>query len=179
VSSDSLSKSTPCPLTTSLSAWRNRLSLAIGAILPLLLTVGCSGLEGPVRIKVAGHVTLDGVPLAFGVIRFIPQDDKAGPAASTQIIGGEFQFSREDGPVVASHRVEIEATDFQNFDIDDEAAFADQVQKTGMTPLGRNPVPASYNHASTLTAIVTDANDQSFQFDLTSQISSQIQKVVR
>jgi hypothetical protein len=85
----------------------------------------------------------------------------------------------DDGPVVASHRVEIEATDFQNFDIDNEAAFAAQVQKTGTSPLGRNPVPAIYNHASTLTAMVPETNDQSFQFDLKSQISSQSQKDVR
>jgi hypothetical protein len=76
----------------------------------------------------------------------------------------------DDGPVVASHRVEIEATDFQNFDIDNEAAFAEQAQKTGKSPLASNPVPFTYNHASTLTARVTDANDQSFRFDLKSQL---------
>ena len=35
-----------------------------------------------------------------------------------------------DGAVIANHRVEIEATDDQGFSIDDEAAFAAEVEKS-------------------------------------------------
>jgi hypothetical protein len=141
----------------------------MGASFLISLMAGCSGPEGPVRNAVAGNVTLDGVPLGLGVVRFIPRDENAGPGASSQVIGGEFQFTDEDGPVIATHRVEIEATDFQGFEIDDEAAFAAKTQETGKSPLALNPVPTVYNSASILTATVTDADDQTFQFDLKSK----------
>ena len=117
-------------------------------------------------MSVSGTVILDESPLAFGVIRFVPNDEKAGPGAATQILEGEFQFSADDGPVIASHRVEIEATDFQSFEIDDEAAFATEVERTGESPLANNPVPAIYNTKSILTASVSEKDDQSFTFTL-------------
>ena len=68
--------------------------------------------------------------------------------------------------MIANHRVEIEATEFQDFAIDDEAAFAAAAEATGVSPVAVNPVPAIYNSRSTLTASVTDADGQSFAFDL-------------
>lgn len=144
------------------------LTLLIGASLLLFLNAGCGGSEGPQRIAVAGTVTLDGTPMSFGLIRFNPKDDISGPGAMAQIVGGEFMFNTENGPVVGNHRIEIEATDFQSFEIDDETAFALQMQTTGMSPLANNPVPAIYNTASTLTATVTESDDQKFPFDLKS-----------
>lgn len=146
----------------------NRVTMLVGASL-LLFNAGCGGSDGPERIAVVGTVTLDGSPMSFGSIRFIPKKEEAGPGAMARIIGGEFAFTADDGPVVANHRVEIEATDHQNFAIDDEAAFAAQTQKTGKSPLAINPVPANYNRQSTLTATVTNSNSQSFTFDLKSE----------
>ena len=144
------------------------LPLAFGAMLLALLNVGCGGADGPVRIPVSGTVTVDELPLASGMIRFVPKDDKSGPGASTQIIDGVFRFSADDGPVIASHRVEIEAIGYQNFEIDDETGFAAEMTKTGKSPLATNPIPAIYNSKSTLTETVTDAADQSFQFAIKS-----------
>lgn len=144
------------------------LRLLIGASLLLFLNAGCGGNDGPQRIAVSGTVTLDGTPMSFGLIRFIPRDEKAGPGAMAQIVGGEYKFDTENGPVVGTHRIEIEATDFQSFEIDDETAFALQMQTTGMSPLANNPVPAIYNTSSALTAAVTESGDQKFPFDLKS-----------
>jgi hypothetical protein len=141
--------------------------LAFTALL-VLLTSGCSGPEGPMRIPVSGRVMLDGQPLTAGVVRFIPAEGVTGPGAATQVTNGEFCFSDDDGPIAASHRVEIEATDFQGFAIDDEAAFAAHAQKTGRSPMASNPIPPIYNRASTLAALVTDAEDQKFEFVLSS-----------
>lgn len=74
----------------------------------------------------------------------------------------------DSGPVVGNHRIEIEATDFQGFEIDNEAAFASQMQATGMSPVARNPVPAIYDRASMLMATVTDSDGQRFVFELKS-----------
>jgi hypothetical protein len=43
------------------------------------------------------------------------------------------------------------------------------VMQTGRSPLGRNPIPATYNINSTLTVFVQDSNDQTFPFDLRSK----------
>ena len=142
------------------------LSVSFGSILFITQLAGCGSAEGPVRIPVTGKVTLDETPLLTGVIRFVPADNDGGPAASTRIVGGEFEFSSDNGPVIANHRVEIEATEFQDFAIDDEAAFAVAAEATGESPIAVNPVPAIYNSRSTLTASVTDADGQSFAFDL-------------
>jgi hypothetical protein len=132
----------------------------------LILISGCSSDEGPVRFATTGTVQLDGIPMSSGVIRFVPAEGNGGPAAVAKIIGGEFDFTSADGPIAGPHRVEIEATDHQNFAIDDESAFAAQMQKTGRSPLANNPVPAIYNSASTLTATVENRPDQTFDFDL-------------
>jgi hypothetical protein len=149
-------------------AFVRKRALWVNGLLMILLAMGCGGSEGPLRVPVSGSVLLDGQPLTSGVVRFIPQEGADGPGALTQVINGEFHFSDDDGPIIADHRVEIEATEFQGFAIDDEAAFAAHAQTTGRSPLARNPIPPTYNRDSTLTALVTDAEDQKFEFVLTS-----------
>lgn len=128
--------------------------------------VGCSGSADPERVSVRGHVTLDGIPLGLGLVRLIPIDPQGGPGAMTTIVGGDFEFTVENGPVVGQHRVEIEATDFQAFDIDDEAAFAREMAATGKSPLAENPVPERYNTASQLTARIEAVDNPPLKFDL-------------
>ncbi len=137
-------------------------------ILLMMAVAGCGGADGPVRYPVSGKVTLDGTPLSSGVIRLVPVDQES-PGAFAQIRDGEFQFTEEAGPVEATYRVEIEAAEHTGFEIDDEAAFATAMQKTGRSPMADNPVPATYNRASTLTAEVTGDTGQEFQFDLSSR----------
>jgi hypothetical protein len=72
-----------------------------------------------------------------------------------------------DGPVTGSHRVEIEATDYLGFAIDDESAFA-AAKKDKHTQLTRNPVPEIYNRKSTLVAEITTEGSKPLQFDLLS-----------
>ena len=71
-------------------------------VLAALLVAGCA--DGPPYGDVRGEVTLDGRPLAEGVVRFIPVDGKS-PTASALITDGTF---RERVPV-GTHRVEISA----------------------------------------------------------------------
>lgn len=153
-----------------LAGWSAGRSRPLLVTLSLLcLAIGCGGPDGPVRVAVSGQVTLDGAPLTSGVIRFIPQTEAAGPAASLSIVGGQFTSTAADGPVIGTHRVEIEAVDHQGFAIDDEAAFSARVEQTGQSPLACNPIPVIYNSASTLTATVTEADNPTFQFALSTQ----------
>ncbi len=135
-------------------------------LLLLFLTMGCSGSDQPERFAVKGTVTLDGVPLGLGLIRLIPISPGGGPGAMTTIVGGDFEFSEENGPVAGVHRVEIEATDHQIFDIDDEAAFAAEMAKSGKSPLSDNPVPPRYNTASKLTTTIDGSETAPLDFEL-------------
>jgi hypothetical protein len=135
----------------------------------ICLTSGCSHGDGLQRNAISGTITIDGAPLKSGVVRLIPITPHTGPGAMERVSDGFFQFTEDNGPVTAEHRVEIEATDHQPFAIDDEAAFASYTKTTGRSPLARNPIPAFYNSASTLTVNVADVENQLFLFELKSR----------
>jgi hypothetical protein len=135
----------------------------------LLAMIGCSSDDPLNRQAVSGHVNVDGIPLPHGLIRFVPQGTTTGPGVMAEILNGQFCFSKDSGPIPGTHRVEIEATQFHGFAIDNEAAYTATVMQTGRSPLGRNPIPAAYNSNSTLTAFVQDSNDQTIPFDLRSK----------
>lgn len=150
---------------------RSLLRIAMCSILTLTVhgsIIGCGGPEGPLRVSAMGTVTLDGVPLKSGQIRFIPVQVEQGPAAATLIQDGAFEFEDDRGPVLGEHRVEIEATDFQGFEIDDEEAFGQRAEKTRGVGIPQNPVPKAYNVHSTLKETVSANGPNSFLFDLKS-----------
>jgi hypothetical protein len=72
----------------------------------LLLLAGCD--SGPKIVPISGQVLIDGKPLQFGYVRFIPQDSRlSGGALDAQ---GRFKLTclREgDGAVIGRHMVEI------------------------------------------------------------------------
>jgi hypothetical protein len=139
------------------------------AALASLLTVlaaGCgSGEEPPPRVPVTGDVTLNGEPLKSGVIRFIPDAATTGPAAMATINDGQYVLTDEDGPIFGHHRVEIEATNYLGFELDDEQAYA-AYATAGGAPIGNNPIPANYNRQTTLAAEVTSEDGHEFDYDL-------------
>jgi hypothetical protein len=164
----------------SISRWRTersavRISIngrALSALLVLAIVApfatGCGSDEGPPRAAARGVVSLDGQPLVEGVIRYIPAGENKGPAAAAVIRDGKYEMTEEDGPVIGSHRVEIEATGHYGFAIDDEAAFAERVEKNGGR-MARNPVPETYNRRSTLTAQISADSTNALDFNLSSQ----------
>lgn len=123
---------------------------------------GCNPAESLWRAPVGGSVSFNGVPLPAGVVRFVPTGQTTGPVAVAAIKEGRFDLPRQDGPVVGSHRVEIEATGFQGFDLDDEQAFAARAQKRQRMP--PNPVPAEYNRNSRLNLTLSAEGDQNLDF---------------
>ncbi|MEM7557861.1 MAG: hypothetical protein AAF394_01935, partial [Planctomycetota bacterium] len=80
-------------------------------VLACVLLAGCGGTDGPPRAAVEGTVTLDGKPLATGMVRFVPKDGTPGQKVSVSIEAGKFSVSAEHGPAVGKHRVEIESSD--------------------------------------------------------------------
>lgn len=136
-----------------------------GTLVVLLLMGGCGGPTGPVRGPVAGKVTVGGAPLKSGVIRFLPTGQTNGPAAVATIKEGTYVLDGEAAPVVGTHRVEIEATDYTDFAIDDEKAYAERAAQ-GKQPIPKNPVAEVYNKQSQLTAQVPQGGNRELDFRL-------------
>lgn len=148
---------------------RNWVSGFLSSLLLLCSSSGCGHSDDLQRNAISGTITIDGAPLESGVVRLIPIEPHSGPGSMEKVTEGAFQFTEENGPIAAQHRVEIEATEHVAFAIDDEAAFASFVKSTGRSPLARNPIPAIYNSASTLTANIENTADQRFVFELKSR----------
>lgn len=75
----------------------------------LLVVAGC-GDGRPQRVPVSGRVLIDGQPLKFGYVRFIPRGARA--SGGTLDESGRFVlgcFEVEDGAVLGEHQVEVMA----------------------------------------------------------------------
>ena len=98
---------------------------ALSLLCIAMLGVGCGGRpdDEPVRASVSGMVTFDGEPLSEGVIRFIPTEGTTGPQVTGVISNGAFELPESHGPVVGTHRVEINSTDTGGLAMDDEEAL--------------------------------------------------------
>lgn len=142
-----------------------RFTKLCGAV-ALAAALGCGRGEGPQRAAATGSVELDGKPLKAGVVRFIPVGDTQGPAAVATVADGGFELTKSEGPVVGGHRVEIEAIDYFGFALEDEAAFARQIEAAPPAARLKNPVPDAYNRHSTLTAKIEAGKPNPLSFKL-------------
>ncbi|HEV2969546.1 MAG TPA: hypothetical protein VGY55_06105 [Pirellulales bacterium] len=99
----------------------SKLILLLFAVLPLIVTAGCGRGDAnlPPRAKVTGLVTLDGRPLATGMVMFVPDADRQtnGPPAVGGIDAtGHYELTTDrqssgDGAIIGFHRVRIVASE--------------------------------------------------------------------
>jgi len=136
----------------------------------VLLLIGCSGGgEGsPPRAAVKGTVTLDGQPLAKGVVNFVPQGETEGPMTTAPVEDGSYSLPEESGPLVGTHRVEIESRDLGGMAPDDEQAIQ-KLRQQGVKRLKVVKIPVAYNKRSQLTATVEADTENQFDFQLSSK----------
>lgn len=130
--------------------------------------VGCGRKAVLPRAAVEGLVDIDGTKLASGVVRFIPTQGTEGPAAVATVTNGEFKLAQKAGPLVGTQRVEIDALNYQGFELDDEQAFVANVEQKRKEEKPKNPVPNAYNTRSTLTVTVNEKGPNKFDFHLRS-----------
>lgn len=90
----------------------NKMAKLSSLFLLLTLVAGCS--DGrPERLLVSGQVLIDGEPLTFGFIRFVPKG--ARPSSSKLDEQGHFNLScydKHDGIIPGVHRVEVNAAEW-------------------------------------------------------------------
>lgn len=86
-------------------------SVASLATLACLAFAGCN--DGrPTRVPVSGTVTLDGQPLTYGNVRFVPTSDR--PSSGKLDERGRFTlqcYDGGDGAVVGPHRIQVSASE--------------------------------------------------------------------
>lgn len=80
----------------------------------LMLCVGIVGCNDgrPKRVSVAGTITIDGQPLTYGNVRFVPENDRPSYGKLDQ--EGRFKltcFDGGDGAVIGPHRVQVSASE--------------------------------------------------------------------
>ena len=130
-----------------------------------LAAAGCStsGDDLP-REPVTGTVTLDGQPLANGVISFNPVGERmAGGdqvSGGAQITGGKFTIPRETGLVPGNYNVTINAAS--------QSERTKPAQAGGGKPseLPKELIPAKYNSSTELKADVKKGVPNDFTFTL-------------
>ena len=86
-----------------------KMATLCGSCLVIAMCFGC-GKKGPHRAAVSGRVTLDGQPIAQGVIQFLPVEGTVGPETGGIITNGQYDIPRERGPIVGKSRIELRAS---------------------------------------------------------------------
>ena len=122
--------------------------------------VGCSG-DGSRMLE--GTVTLDGEPLSAGSVQFFPAYGTDGVATAGKIDQGRFVIPVEKGMGPGKYRVEIWAALRKTGKKVSDFATGQPVDEFEQV------IPAKYNRESTLTAEITAAGPNRFEFKLTSR----------
>lgn len=148
----------------------NLLRMWQAEIVACLIITGCSGPDGPQRVAVEGNVTMDGVPLAKGLIRFVPQRPARGPRVGGPIVDGRYRFEQPGGPVVGTMRVEIwpDESDL----LRQALAHPAESHKHNPANLLANQIPIRYNDQSRLVVETTSEDPNRFDFELFSKNGS-------
>jgi hypothetical protein len=119
---------------------------------------GC-GSSGP-NERVHGKVTLNGAPVAKGVISLAPVE--SGPSAAGEIVDGQYDIGPEKGPLPGRYKVSISGmigTGKQEKDPD-----------TGETwEVMRESIPERYNSRTELIMEVKADGDNEFDYALSSK----------
>ena len=127
---------------------------------------GCGGPSDELpREAISGKVSLDGQPLATGVIQFRPTSSEPAPAGA-QIKDGAFSIPRNEGPTPGNYKVVINAAGEAKALSAAESSGEKAIKRGGLAP---ELIPPQYNSNSTLTAKVEAGKANTFEFALKSK----------
>jgi len=136
------------------------------AFAALLSGPGCGGAssDGLDRKSVYGKVTLDGAPLAKGVISFDPDGGTPGAVPAGGVItDGSYSIDAATGPTPGKYKVSIRSASTET--LDDSNGPGPSLRKKAAV----DPIPERYNTKSTLTAEVKASGSTTVDFALTSK----------
>lgn len=114
----------------------------------------------------SGKVTLDGAPLAKGVISFDPADGSPGAVPAGGVIAdGSYSIDAASGPTPGKYKVSIRTGVASSPLAENAAPGAPPRPKKGEA----EPIPKKYNSASELSAEVAASGSTSANFELTTK----------
>ncbi|WP_337173175.1 hypothetical protein [Paludisphaera sp.] len=124
---------------------------------------GSASGDGLNRKAVSGRVTVDGTPLAKGVIAFEPAEGSSGgvPAGGV-VIDGAYSIDATSGPTPGKYKVSIRSAPTVASPAEKAAPGAPPRRTKGEA----DSIPAKYNTASELTAEVAASGATSADFAL-------------
>lgn len=127
--------------------------------------VGCNSADGLPRESVSGTVSVEGKPLAKGLITFLPSDPDVPTQGGGNITDGKYSIPKDQGLVPGKYKVVISAPD------DKPETVVDKTNDMpGMPPtLPKEVIPSRYNKESLLVAEVTAGGKNSFEYNLTNE----------
>lgn len=144
-----------------------RFLATVACAIGLLLVLGCGRSAGPRRVAVRGAILFDNRPLKAGRIKFTPIESSKGPAAVATVTDGFYDFDARSGPVVGKHKVQIESIVDPGFELDNEAAYAQQAsQRVAKPVLPPQPIPPEFNERTTLTVTVSPEGEKKLDFSV-------------
>lgn len=130
-------------------------------VLTALFVSGCGAAKDPLgRLPISGTVTLDGVPLDKGAIRFEPQDAQAGTPSGAMIDKGRYELPRDQGLAPGVYRVILTAAEAST-----ENRTADEIMNNPGPP-PKELIPPSYNRQSKITVEVKAQGPNQFDFPI-------------
>ena len=130
----------------------------------LLLQLGCG--DGSGRVPISGTVTLDGQPLAKGLIQLEPEaDEEAGSAIGAVIQRGMFTVPQHEGPFPGHYLVRI----YANSGV--QASPAPGQSERSPRPM-IDLIPDRYNGQSILNIEIETEQSNHFKFELRSEDES-------
>lgn len=136
------------------------------AFLSLAISAGILGCGGDTigRNAVTGTVTMDGAPLDYGAINFLPDaGNSAQVGAGAVIENGEYSIPREQGLPPGKYRVAITSPSGGAPSEPDKGLTAEQAMNQA-TVASKEQLPPKYNTETELTAEVS-AGSAPLQFD--------------
>jgi hypothetical protein len=131
-----------------------------------LILAGCGGGWASLpREAVSGGVTVDGKPLAAGIVSFVPTDPNGPTQANITVMGGKYALAKEQGLVPGKYDVKVSSGD-ESEEKKESAAISND--SPGMPPIRpKDVIPPMYNENTKLSAEVKANAPNDFQFALT------------
>jgi len=127
---------------------------------------GGGGGDSLPREAVSGGVSIDGKPLAKGLITFLPADAETATQGGGPILDGKYTIPRDQGLVPGKYKVVVSSPENKPEKFPDQG-FNNNAP--GMLPIPpKEVVPSQYNTDSLLTAEVKAGAKNMFDFNLTS-----------
>lgn len=139
-------------------------------LVALVASSGC-GRSGIERASIRGIVTIDSVPVEAGSIRLVSLEPHGGPSVGGEILNGEYEITRDKGPSLGKHRVEVLVpyrtgrkvrSPFDMPPTDPSAATG----TSGMVDEWAEKAPPKYNKESTLEVVIQSGSNE---FDIAMQ----------